>query len=452
MRRSAVAVGALSGLVAVLATLSGADAVAPPPKPPAFVSYAPPPGMGETLGEPTIGVDPRNGVVLLQSYVTTMRVTRFDGHGYATWTDVSPPETSEHGSYDPILETDPATGRTFVSHLQLACSFLSYTDDDGANWVPVPLGCAPGAMYDHQSVGVGAFRGPHTGSYPSVVYYCANATLVASCGTSTDGGATFGPGLPAYTNNQCSVGFGMLKSAPDGTAYLPPRYCGTLEAGVVRTTDQGTTWTVHPVPGSWRIGDAMDSSVGVGTDGTVFFGWGGSHAPGPGGPPYVAVSRDSADTWTAPVRLGTEYGIVNTRFVTTVAGDGDRAAVAFLGSPTPGDGSAPGFTGEWHLYVSFTYDRGKTWSTVDATPGAPLQVGAICVSGIACTQDRNLLDFNDVVVDPRGFVLVAFTDGCPDTTCTATTRKVKATIARQESGRGLYRRYDPVVARRPGRR
>lgn len=78
-----------------------------------------------------------------------------------------------------------------------------------------------------------------------------------------------------------------------------------------------------------------------------------------------------------------------------------------------------------------------------ATPKAPVQVGPICTSGATCTGNRNLLDFNDLVVDGRGRVLAAIADGCPGAVCTPATRNAKATIVRQEAGRGLLRRYDP---------
>jgi hypothetical protein len=95
--------------------------------------------------------------------------------------------------------------------------------------------------------------------------------------------------------------------------------------------------------------------------------------------------------------------------------------------------------------VSFTYDRGATWQTVDVTPASPVQVGAVCLAGSAGCADgtRNLYDFQDMVIDGRGRVLVAIADGCPGDVCTATApRAEKATIVRQEAGRGLLAAYD----------
>lgn len=427
-------------LLAVLSLLAAGSlpALAARPAAPTFASYTSPPGIGDDAGEPTLGWDPESGAVLFQATQRTLRVTGFNGRGKATWTDVSPLIPGLY-TFDPILETDKKTGRSWTSQLDLYCSRMAYTDDAGATWTQVPAGCGLGAAWDHQTVGVGPFREgglAPTGSYPNAVYYCAQTGVTAQCSTSLDGGLTYLPGHPAYTAAECTTAHGHLKTSPDGIAYLPPFDCFG-RAGLARSMDNGLTWTTHVVDGS-TIGDAMHPSVDVSADGTVYYAWGGSD-----GSPYAAVSRDAGATWSLPLQLGAEVGVKNTRFVATVAADADRAAVAYLGSKTGGDGSAPAFTGEWHVYVSLTYDRGRTWRTYNTTPRQPVQVGAICTSGTLCTADRNLLDFIDVIVDGRGRVLVSIADGCPPgTVCSRATRGSKALIVRQESGRGLYRKFD----------
>jgi hypothetical protein len=134
-------------------------------------------------------------------------------------------------------------------------------------------------------------------------------------------------------------------------------------------------------------------------------------------------------------------GVRVSRFPLAVAGDGDRAAVAFLGSTSDEEpGSKKLFKGTWHLYVAFTYDRGRTWKTYDATPASPVQVGSICSNGLGCDGDRNLLDFNDIVLDGKGRVVIAFADGCLKSKgCTTKDRLQKGAIARQEGGLPLYR-------------
>ncbi len=216
---------------------------------------------------------------------------------------------------------------------------------------------------------------------------------------------------------------------------------------MVTSTDNGASWTVHKVPGS-TPSDA-DPSVGVGANGTVYFGYVGAD-----GRPGVAVSHDKGATWSHNQPLGTEFGINNAVFPATVAGDDDRASVAYIGTPTAGNyQDAATFKGVWHLYVSTTYDGGKTWVTSDTTPNDPVQRGSICTGGTTCGNDRNLLDFIDATVDKTGHVEVGYADGCIDACVTdgshtsgagpADAQASYATIARQNSGLSLFSAYDP---------
>jgi ATP-dependent protease HslVU peptidase subunit len=314
-------------------------------------------------------------------------------------------------SLDPILFTDHETGRTFESQLTGADSATCYTDDDGTTWSPSTGGGIPSGV-DHQTIGGGAFSASGVGALPTstyknAVYYCSQDIATAFCAVSRDGGTTFGAGVPTYSLLDCGGLHGHVKVAPDGTAYLPNKGCGD-SAAMVTSTDNGTSWTVHQVPGSSP--SDSDPSVGVGANGTVYFGYVGAD-----GRPGVAVSRDRGQTWTGNQVLGGEFGIQNAVFPAAVAGDDDRAAVAFLGTPTGGNyQDTANFKGEWHLYVSTTYDGGRTWQTSDDTPKDPVQRGSICTGGTTCGNDRNLLDFIDATVDAQGRVLVGFAGAAAD--------------------------------------
>jgi plastocyanin len=131
-----------------------------------------------------------------------------------------------------------------------------------------------------------------------------------------------------------------------------------------------------------------------------------------------------------------------------VAGDDDRASIAYIGTPTGGNyQDSANFHGVWHLYVDTTYDGGKTWVTSDATPNDPVQLGSICTAGTTCGSDRNLLDFIDSTIDAQGQVEVAFADGCTGACVTggANNHDAYATIARQSSGKPLFAANDPAV-------
>ena len=426
-----------------------------PPDPattPTYSNFAAPAPVGRSAGEPSIGVNPSTGNVMFQANTETLRVNHFnDLTGDATWINTAPPLTSLL-SLDPILYTDQHTGRTFVSQLMGACSLMAYTDDDGDSWTQNPIGCGLANFVDHQTVGGGPFvpGAPHVGlegdgSYADAVYYCSQGTVKAHCSTSYDGGDTFGPGMTVYTLPECRGLHGHIKTAPDGTAYLPHGGCGVLQGGyqaVFSSKDNGVSWTEHVVPGSTTAFES-DPSVALGSEGSVYFGWQQEAADGTR--PYVGVSHDEGANWDHIQDVGKTFGIKNIQFPTMIAGDDDRAAFAFLGTTTAGDDQAADFPGVWDLYIATTYDSGEHWTTVDATPDDPVQRGCIWLAGgdNAC---RNLLDFNDLTVDAKGRVLAAYADGCVGACVDGSSDKSQvATIARQATGLGLYSQFDGQI-------
>ena len=463
---------------------------------PRYQNHTPPPAGPATLGlhaaEPSIGVNwktegiatpgsgfaatPENGgramyIALLQ----TLRVTFNDScpsSPAALWEDKSFVSTTAI-TFDPILFTDNsrktgsdgqlqslATNRTVVSQLLFpagsATTASAYTDNDGDTWLE-STGAAIGAGIDHQTIGGGGpFHAPvpPLATYPNAIYYCAQLPN-ASCGLSIDGGRTYGPAVPVYTD-ECGGLHGHIKVGPDGTAYLPNKDCKTPRPGqaVVVSEDNGATWAERPVPGSLAAGS--DAAVGIGRGdktggkGRVYLGYadGDNQA-------VIATSTDNGRTWSAPVDVGAIFGINNVAFPAVVAGDDDRAAFAFYGTPTVGGLQDPKFTGVWHLYVAHTYDGGQTWQTVDATPNDPMQRGCIWLGGGA-NICRNMLDFMGIDVDKRGRVLVAYNDGCAGAECSQAPGDAVgnsytdlAVIARQTAGKGLFAEHDALFPDAP---
>lgn len=440
---------------------------------PRFQNYSlPKTQWGNNEGEPSIGADWKTGKVMFLSGLQTLQVG-FDNStspAVATWKDVSSPITSTL-SLDPILVTDHQTGRTFASQLTGQDSLTAFTDNDGASWTPSQGGGIPSGV-DHQTIGVGPYSSslpnPNTGAtgFNQAVYYCSQDIAASFCARSDNGGLTFGAGVPTWNLTQCVGIHGHVKVAPDGTVYVPIRQCGSHQAVAV-STDDGTTWTVRPIPDSTAaVGN--DPSVGIGSDGTIYVGYQGGD-----GHARIAVSHDRGVTWSRSVDVGTQVGVQNSVFPAVVAGDGNRAAFAFLGSTTGGNfQSQPGFNGVWYLYIATTYDGGNSWVTVNATPNDPVQRGSICISGTTCSNtpnDRNLLDFIDATIDSTGHVLVGYADGCIDAcangTATYTSTNTKQSpqsqmnsftavpsIARQSGGNTLFAADDtaqPTVPARP---
>lgn len=421
--------------------------VAPGTEPLSYATYANPNGIGG--GEPSIGCNWKTNRVLYEANTKTLRVTFNDctSPATATWEDKSAPTSVI--SFDPILFTDSRTGHSVVSHLitpavvnnllvlTAGCSLSSVTDDDGDTWVP-SQGCGLIAGADHQTVGGGMYHAVNGVAVPNpinAVYYCAQSGIDAYCARSDDGGITYGPSTVPYFS-ECGGLHGHVKVSPaDGTVYFPNRNCEGEQAAVV-SEDNGLTWSIRHVPNTYA--SSMDPSIAVATDGTVYFGYQDND-----GHAKTAVSHDKGLTWTNLRDVGAPLGIQNTAFPEMVAGDGTRAAMAFLGTTTAGGFQDAGFTGVWHLYVSHTYDGGNTWTTVDATPNDPVQRGCIWMQG-GTNACRNLLDFMDATIDRDGRVLVAFPDGCVGDCVTGTHNSYAslASIARQVNGRRMFAAAD----------
>ncbi len=420
---------------------------------PTFTNYTPPESFKDVhnAGEPSIGTNFKTGATMYQAYRSTYKATFNDATtpATATWSDVSAkvangcPQGSTT-SLDPILYTDRQTGRTFESQLAGKAALTCYTDNDGATWAPTTGNSPLLSGVDHQTMGGGPYPAGQLGSlpttaYPNAVYYCSQDIADANCAASRDGGVTYGPAVPMYNLTECGGLHGHVKVAPDGTVYVPNKGCGGNQAVAV-SEDAGLTWAVRKNPASTP--GSSDPSVGVGSNGTVYMGYQAAD-----GSARVATSTDKGKTWSNDQNVGGQLGVVNSVFPAVVAGDDNRASFAYLGSTTPGNSQdAATFTGVWHLYISTTYDGGKSWTTTDATPTDPVQRGSICTGGTTCGKDRNLLDFMDITLDGTGRVLVGYADGCTGACATGGPQNYDslATIARQSTGATLLSAFDPT--------
>ncbi len=471
---------------------AGASSDAPPPR---YISYAPNPSNlpgADSAGEPSIGVDWNPNVPSLQDTTPPMKLNtggvafftanlnefrvNFDdcsSPAINVWEDVtSPTEGAE--TLDPIgfvdhqlpmssgTESGTGLGRVFQDQLAGATSLLAYSDDDGNNWTQ-SQGSGQPAGVDHQTVGggpyaptdaaAGVIEPPHP-TYRHQIYYASQDIGTAFAARSDTGGLTFNAGVPMWNITQCGGLHGHAKVGPDGTVYVPNKSCTdgtipTMGASVAVSRDNGLTWTIKEIhEGSYVAGAAdSDPSVGIGADNTLYVGYQNSD-----GHPHIAVSTDHGDTWHDVDAGG---GLIkNTVFPEVVAGDGDRASFGFLGTSTPGGytGTAT-FTGVWYFYIATTFDRGQTYTLVDATNGDPVQIGSICTGGTTCGGDRNLLDFNDLQIDAEGRVVAAYADGCLAPDCNPGTagahappynesRSALASVIRQSGGPRLLTAFD----------
>jgi PKD repeat protein len=463
MRRNMLKTALLATLVAVLGLLVGlvnpATTAVAGTGTPVFANYAAPSSLFDSgnAGEPSIGINGNTGALMYQSNASTYKVTFNDGSvpAAATWRDVTP--LSSILNIDPILATDWQTGRTFAGGLDGECSILSYSDNDGSSWIPMANPCA--GVFDHETIGSGPWHGgqPAYATYPHAVYYCAQ-NGEDMCATSTNGGLTFLPPVPVL--GACGSLHGHVKVSHDGTAYVPNNNCGKVGGAI--TSNNGLTWNSYTISQSTSASRGFDPSVTTTPDDTMYE----AGAQGGNDHPYVARSLNHGGSWDRVTDLASTVSppIVASTFQSMVSGDNGRIAVAFLGTTNTNVSGSPfdnGYHGVWNLYVSFSYDGGQTWQTVQATSD-PVQRGCIWDGG-GSNSCRNLLDFMDANVTPDGRVVVGYADGCIGSCAGANGTEAQstsawATVARESTGKGLYAAFDgagsvpsaPTVTATPG--
>jgi hypothetical protein len=438
---------------------------------PTDTNGAPSSSLGVFAGEPTIGVNPKvnankGGDLFYQGLYEILR-TRFDDStspAKATWEFKDAPNgISNKATTDPILLSDPATGRLWAMQLAGGDSLTDISDDDGETWSPDISG-GIGTGVDHEGMGVGPYPTTGAGSliphpaYPNAVYYCSQQVATAYCARSDNGGLTYGPIVPIYDSatSKCVGLHGHPKIAPDGTVYVPNKGCGldtpVLGQGLVNVVvsqDAGATWTIRAVPDSTgSLLSKGDPSVGIDKSGTMYLAYqnlSNNHM-------YVAVSHDKGATFAPSVDVGALAGINYSVFPAATAGDTGRAAVAFFGSTYNGTNTNytdMSFPGVWYLYIATTYDGGHTWFVANTTPDNPIQsFGGIGNSG----DNRNHYDFVDAQVDTQGRIIasnsIGCSAGCVNNGGPNTFSKLVG-IVRQSGGRRMYAQFDPAEPARP---
>ncbi|HZP11953.1 MAG TPA: hypothetical protein VFB36_05990 [Nevskiaceae bacterium] len=432
---------------------------------PRYQNFYPPDGSpgNSTQGEYNIGFDPKTGRILNMNSGPIVRLTPPELLDPAMpeaceglWEDVS--STVTDTGVDPILWTDQATGRTFASNSTAGANAVyAYSDDDGDSWIPLAAG-PPDASTDHETIGSGPYPegSPFAAiaaaaGYPNAVYYCAQTgTGPAFCQRSDTGGASYGQGVEIYDGNgdHCGGLHGHVRVAPDGTAYVPAPHCGGQVGGVL-STDAGQSWTQFVIPNSKEESpDGSDPSIGIATDGTAYFCYINTEDDeGTVHHAHVAVSHDRGQTWINDFDLGAAKGIENADFPNAWAGDPDRAVCGFVGTDRKGNSKALDFPGLWYAFMAHTYDGGKTWVTVNASPHDPVQgAGGIWNQG-GGEENRNQLDFNEITADDKGRALYGYDDGCVSRACILKPESNNdfvgyMRVARQIGGKGLFAAND----------
>ena len=380
-------------------------------------------------GEPTLEVTENGDVYSVsidpaaQPVPAQVEVIRSTDGG-DSWDPVSPRiggQKSHPLSIDPYIYLDEQTGRIFTIDLTIACSFLSFSDDEGESWTSNPFGCGV-PINDHQTLFSGAPVLSPTAGYPQIVYYCYNNVATTSCTKSLDGGVSFAPtGSPAFASADgarfCGGLTGHGVAGDDGSIYLPRQYCGAPMLGI--SHDEGATWTrVDVTGGKQQIAtgpssgltmiNGADPSVAVDRKGNLYY----VFVDAKDRLPYLVVSRDGGESWDKPLQIGPP-GLKESNLPSIEVGDPGKIAISYMGSE-----NSPGAPFN-DSYANTTWNGYITTST-SALAKDPLFLSARVNSKSdplypgRCGPGRcgPVLDFLDVDIAPDGTPWASFVDTC----------------------------------------
>jgi hypothetical protein len=413
-------------------------------------------GLGATdaYGEPSLAIAP-DGKHLVASTPNGVGVSYwYSANRGRTWSTTT---TSDGGGGDSELDFLP-DGSLLSADLRITDSYIQRSTNYGKTWKPIgPAGIEQDRQW---------FAHSPDGKTEYLVYhdFAAEAEFYAK---STDGGRTWskadaalpvtsvnqvtapgiaktqttgdpaslldqgvntfsGPMLVANNGKDLYVIYSIsdLQSNLDPKAGVPP-YGGTRGIIVAHSANSGTTWSTHyavtvpkDVQGSQEYQTATLFPWGmIDAKGTVYVVFNSTKgAPGDHFHQYYVYSSDKAKTFSKPVKL--DDLPLKKGSATYAAGAGGKPGVIDVGwyqsqKGTPSSDASvwvPWFAQVRHADTAHPVFRRQAITTV------PNHHGGLCLQGILCgigpgSSDRSLLDFFEVVVNPKtGMAGITYAD------------------------------------------
>jgi hypothetical protein len=275
------------------------------------------------------------------------------------------PADEQHTSFwntvDPYVTADRRTGRVFWAHatgpvrnegglpqeagfyLAAAYGFQVYTSSDNAKtFTTADYQTAPTG--DWEKLFVGPPPPASTGAaqpvgYPDVVYLCANSPLEVSgpgrlCYKSLDGGITFSPAgftspTPSNPADICpplNFNAGVVDS--QGTIYQPVNCEHSAYIVVSRDEGASETWIPEKDAPTGTVVSGTNLQLAVDDADNLYAMWSAN------GLAFLAISRDHAQTWSAPMMIAAP-GVQNVQRPAVAAGAPGHVAITYYASADP---------------------------------------------------------------------------------------------------------------------
>jgi hypothetical protein len=361
------------------------------------------------------------------------------------------------------------------------CVTMNVSSDQGENWRDDELGCgqSPGTIDDRQWVAVDENAPLPAGNTGNVYVSFINFTNIATPNLGMARSFQDGDEGTFVTDSTCSLASGQIDNSltcPDPAdpelqvagppvvdyynthnVYIPfvrgmPIIPG-VSAGppyslwIAKSIDGGSTWTRNQVA---DLGDHnpvnLFPEMTVDKAGNLYYTW--SQTQGPASDSsgltgeqdvYYTFSTDRGTTWAAPIDL-TKEANDSAVMPWMVAGDSGRVDLVYY-KANSGLNSNVGFDAEgnpmvWNVYFGHSMNAlnpGANFNSVQISDH-PNHLGGICTAGLACSGDRDLLDFFTVDIDHLGAANVVWAD---DNTSRGSDTRNK--FSRQLSGPSVFK-------------
>jgi hypothetical protein len=397
---AAVSRGALSAAIActvLLGVVAAPGAVAATFGPPTIVTE-------QDLGEPGVDVAPDGTIYvngptgLLSNLPGSPSAVFRSTDGGASFIQTPPSLRALFpGGGDSDITIDPSDGHLAMTDLYLASSTVSTSSDQGQSWLANPLQGV--VVQDRQWVAAAGAN--------DVVYHVTHQIplgLIAS--KSLDGGLTYPihsvAATPAdQTGCVCPPGnlIAEAGTAPLGLGDRVGVIYATSTGGIkfARSTNGGLTFAstdVSPAgPAETSIAFPVVANAGAGR---LVATW--VQREGGRDTIHVATSGDWGTTW------GGRRTIVSsgTSMYPWVDARGSKVAISLYHTDDAAATSdTEPDTARWFEYYLESADGGATFSALQTVDATPAKTGKICTEGTGCTGNRQLLDFQQVALDPQ---------------------------------------------------
>jgi hypothetical protein len=314
---------------------------------------------GYATSESTIAVSGRGALVYSPAETENSMARSLDGG--KSWSLTYPANeqpTAFWNTVDPDVIADRRTGKIFWSHatgpvrnegglpqgagfyLAGAYGFQVYSSsDDARTFTTADYQTAPTGDWEKVFTGPPPAGGEKPVGYPDVVYLCANSPVEVAgpgrlCYKSLDGGATFsiaGYTSPTASNPQdicppLNFNTGVVDS--QGTIYQPVD-C-EHSAYVVVSHDEGASETWIPVPAAPTGTTTSGTNLKLALDDAdnLYATWTAGERL------YVAISRDYARSWSAPMMVAGP-GLHNVQLPAIAAGAPGNVAITYYATSDP---------------------------------------------------------------------------------------------------------------------